>query len=227
MNDLLRPSPAEHNYLLRRLLATQLKRSIRETIPPGARVLDLGCGPKPYRPLFNGVAEYVGVDARQEPQVDVVAPADELPFDAGSFDCVLCTQMLEHVPDPPAVVREIHRVLRPGGSALVSTHGTIRYHPNPEDYYRWTHAGLHQLFTSVGDWQAVTVTANGSLPVAFAYLSTYEAYELARKAKAGWALKPWIFAVNVIAWRADQVWRRLFGHRPPALAANYLVTAIR
>jgi hypothetical protein len=73
----------------------------------------------------------------------------------------------------------------------------------------------------------VTVVANGSNPVAFAYLLAAEVYSLACKAHAEWTLKPWVFAVNVVAWRADQVWRRLFGHRPPALASNYLVTAIR
>ena len=58
---------------------------------------------------------------------------------------------------PAQAVRELHRVTRPGGRVLASTHGTQVYHPLPEDHWRWTHAGLERLFHSDGDWRSVTV----------------------------------------------------------------------
>ena len=55
-----------------------------------------------------------------------------------SFDAVLSTQVLEHVADPGALPAERFRVLRPGGRLLLSTHGIFVYHPDPDDYWRWT-----------------------------------------------------------------------------------------
>jgi SAM-dependent methyltransferase len=55
---------------------------------------------------------------------------------------VLSTQVLEHVLDPDVYLRECYRVLRPGGRLLLSTHGFMFYHPDPDDYWRWTCAGL-------------------------------------------------------------------------------------
>src|SRR5262249_60491977 len=75
------------------------------------------------------------------------------------FAVVLCTQVLEHGGDPAAAVRELRRVLRPGGCALVSTHGVYPYHPNPDDLWRWTHEGLARLFRGSADWSSVTVSA--------------------------------------------------------------------
>lgn len=59
---------------------------------------------------------YIGVDWLAGPKVDVVAPAEELPFEDGSFDLLLSAHVLEHVADPVRVVAEAGRVLRPGGS---------------------------------------------------------------------------------------------------------------
>src|ERR1043165_4136213 len=90
-------------------------------------VLDLGCAHKPYFPLFRPYARrYVGLDVgRTTKEVDVVGGASAPPFAAGRFDAVLCSQVLEHVPDPLATLREIARVLKPGGRVLLSTHGTF------------------------------------------------------------------------------------------------------
>jgi SAM-dependent methyltransferase len=95
----------------------------------GARVLDLGCGVGAYAPLLeNAGAVVVAADsdpamvaeaATRTSQV-VVADARRTPFDAASFDGVLCSNLLEHTPEPEAVVAEIERVLRPGGWAYVS-----------------------------------------------------------------------------------------------------------
>lgn len=122
------------------------------------RLLDVGCGAKPYYPFFEPYAgEYVGVDP-VHPDAELVGTAEDLPVPDGSFDVVLCNQVLEHCADPARAVRELRRVTAPGGRVLASTHGVMVYHPNPVDLWRWTHAGLQTLFERNGSWAELTVT---------------------------------------------------------------------
>jgi SAM-dependent methyltransferase len=123
----------------------------------GKRVLDVGCGVKPYAPFFAGAAAYVGVDVASNPAADLAGTVERLPVENGSFDIVLCTQVLEHVYDPAQAVRELRRVTAPGGRVLASTHGVQVYHPNPEDLWRWTHTGLERLFRANAEWSSVEV----------------------------------------------------------------------
>ena len=121
------------------------------------RVLDVGCGYRPYEPFFAPHAsEYVGVDM-DNPAADLQGVVEALPVPDRSFDVVLCTQVLEHTTDPALAVRELARVVAPGGRVLASTHGTAVYHPAPNDFWRWTHTGLERLFTTNADWRSVTV----------------------------------------------------------------------
>ena len=95
----------------------------------GTRIADLGCGPGYYaRALREAGAEVTPVDNSMdelalggEPPPDfVLADAGRLPFADGEFDGVFCSNLLEHTPDSPAVVREVSRVVRPGGWAYIS-----------------------------------------------------------------------------------------------------------
>ena len=110
----------------------------------GASVLDFGCGTRPYEPWFiEAGARYRGADIDGAPDVAVredgsLAAADAL------FDVVASFQVLEHVWDVGTYLREAHRVLKPGGKLLMSTHGTWFYHPHPGDYRRWTAEGLRR-----------------------------------------------------------------------------------
>lgn len=87
------------------------------------RLLDVGCGNQPYRLHLPRVTRYVGLDypvtqALQDFQArpEVYGDARRLPFADGSFDAVLCAQVLEHVNRPEMVLQEIFRVLKPGGA---------------------------------------------------------------------------------------------------------------
>jgi SAM-dependent methyltransferase len=73
-----------------------------------------------------------------------------VPEPDASFDAVLSTQVLEHVEDPDLYLGEAFRVLRPGGSIVLSTHGIMYYHRDPEDYWRWTMPGLVRLLERHG-----------------------------------------------------------------------------
>jgi SAM-dependent methyltransferase len=112
-------------------------------VPPGGRVLDYGSAEAPYRSFFRPDAEFVTADLPGNPDASLELNADgTVPAPDESFDAVLSTQVLEHVPDPQLYLSECFRVLRPGGRMLLSTHGIFIYHPDPEDYWRWTAAGL-------------------------------------------------------------------------------------
>ena len=141
-----RRSPAWWDHQRHTLVA--LRRSIEDVIashlPPtrGERVVDLGCGDRPYEPLFLArECQYVPCDLDG---VDVVRmePGRRLPLEDGSADGVVSFQVLEHVWDLDWYLGEAHRLLKPGGWLLLSTHGTWLYHPHPSDYRRWTREGL-------------------------------------------------------------------------------------
>ena len=146
------PPLSSPTWAVRAPLAAWLEEQARAG--SGYRVLDVGCGPKPYYPFFaERASEYVGVDVVENPAAELRGAVEALPVDDGSFDLVLCTQVLEHCDDPAQAVRELRRVTAPGGRVLASTHGTQVYHPSPQDYWRWTHAGLRRLFEENGEWE--------------------------------------------------------------------------
>lgn len=168
------PRRADASYLVHRYLARELHARIEDKLERSAGqielVLDVGCGGKPYFPWLEGrCRRYVGIDAGID--ADVVAPSENLPFPADVADLVLCTQVLEHVDDPAAAIREISRVLRPGGLALVSTHGVQRYHPTPVDYWRWTASGLRKLAEDAGGFERVEVLACGGTVACLGFLA--------------------------------------------------------
>ena len=84
------------------------------------RVLDIGCGRKPYYPYFaESASEYVGVDINVD-EAFAAGPVEDLPdYRARTpFEVVLCTQVLEHAGDPDQAISELHRATAPGGRVL-------------------------------------------------------------------------------------------------------------
>jgi SAM-dependent methyltransferase len=135
-------------------------------LEPGARVLDVGAGDAPYRELFAHT-EYLTSDWEQSVhegarQADVIASADALPVEDAGFDMVLLLQVLEHVPEPAAVLAELHRVLRPGGTLVLTAPLTWELHELPHDYYRYTGPGLEHLLGAAGFADVVVEARNDS-----------------------------------------------------------------
>ncbi len=106
-----------------------------------ATLLNIGSGRTRHAPNM------VNIDIGAFPQVDVVGDAQRLPILDATADLAVCTALLEHVPDPAAVVAEIRRTLRPGGLAFVETPFLQPYHEGPDDYQRYTIMGLRRLFS--------------------------------------------------------------------------------
>ena len=109
-------------------------------------VLDVGCGYKPYRRWIPGAKRYLGIDVFPGPAVDaVIVPGQPWPVGAEEFDVVLCTQVLEHVGDVDLTTSEIVRVLRPGGTAVISVPFIFGEHNSPHDYRRLSRYGARRL----------------------------------------------------------------------------------
>lgn len=120
-------------------------------VPPGGRVLDYGSADAPYRRFFAADTDFVTADIPGNSAAALeLRPDGTLPVPDAGFDAVLSTQVLEHVTDPAVYLRECFRVLRPGGRMLLSTHGLMIYHPDPDDYWRWTCAGLRRAVQDAG-----------------------------------------------------------------------------
>ena len=135
-----------------RTLPARLEALSRElAVPPGGRVLDNGCADLPCSRFFAQHVDFDPADLPGNPHATLTLGDDgSVPAPDGSFDAVMSTQVLEHVPDPPAYLAECFRVLKPGGRLLLSTHGIFIYHPDPIDWWRWTCAGLQHVVEEPG-----------------------------------------------------------------------------
>ena len=118
------------------------------------RLLDVGCGSKPYRALFS-VDAYVGLDidsaaTRQRGIADYFYDGNKFPFENAAFDSILCNEVLEHVFNPDDFIKEIVRVLRPGGTLLLTVPFVWDEHEQPYDYARYSSFGLSALLEKQG-----------------------------------------------------------------------------
>lgn len=125
-----------------------LQSSLRQCMPyVKGRLLDVGCGRRPYeKTFFAGATEYIGADYLSErSKPDVVCSATELPFPENAFDTVTSTEVLEHVPEPLRALREMRRVLKPGGYLILSVPMYWPRHEVPYDFFRYPYDGLLYL----------------------------------------------------------------------------------
>jgi SAM-dependent methyltransferase len=217
------PPLTSPTWAVRAPLAAWLEQQAQ--IGDGYRVLDVGCGPKPYYPFFaERASEYVGVDVVDNPAAELRGSVESLPVEDGSFDVVLCTQVLEHCDDPVQAVRELRRVTAPGGRVLASTHGVQVYHPSPQDYWRWTYAGLERLFAEHADWESLEVTPGAGTATCLAMLlGTYAEIALRRSVLA----RGPVWLLNRAGAALDSRVASLREPRPGSLTANFHVVAIR
>lgn len=98
------------------------------------------------RPIFAG-QEYIGCDMRSGPGVDRVEDLAGLSLPDHSARAIVCVDTLEHVFDVMQAIREMWRVLAPGGMMIVSAPMDFRIHAYPDDYWRLTPSCLARLFS--------------------------------------------------------------------------------
>lgn len=115
------------------------------------RLLDAGAGNLLYEPICrNHCDEYESLDLTPEPGLDYVQDVQNMELPAERYDTVFCRHVLEHVRYPGRAMTEFHRVLKPGGTAIVTVPHLAYLHNEPHDYYRFTEHGLRTLATEAG-----------------------------------------------------------------------------
>ena len=130
------------------------------------RLLDFGCGAKPYESLFSNVQEYIGLDYdseghnHQDEHIDVYYDGKTIPFDDHSFDAVFSSEVFEHVFTLPEILPEIARVLKPGGKILITCPFAWEEHEIPVDYARYTRFALQDRLEKNG-FRIVVTDKNG------------------------------------------------------------------
>jgi SAM-dependent methyltransferase len=106
------------------------------------RTLDIGAQNGPYAAYFS---HRIALDVQRGIGIQVIGDAQALGIRDGSFDVVLCTEVLEHLPEPQRAIDEMFRVLVPGGQLLLTTRFLFPIHDAPHDYFRFTKYGLRYL----------------------------------------------------------------------------------
>lgn len=152
MNEAFRPSLFHPYYFIRKGLLGKIEQ-YKHVL--SGRMMDFGCGSKPYKPLLK-VDEYVGVDFVNEghphdnEQIDVFYDGKSIPLPNEAFDSVLTSEVFEHIFNLEDILDELHRVLKPGGRMLITCPFVWKEHELPNDYARYTHFALKHLLEKHG-----------------------------------------------------------------------------
>lgn len=125
----------------------EVRRAFAEVViarTPGEICVSVGGGPgRPDARLRN-------LNIALAANVDLVGDAHALPLADGSVDAIYCEAVLEHLEDPQRAVREMWRVLKPGGQVLAVTPFLQVYHQFPDHFQNFTATGHARLFTATG-----------------------------------------------------------------------------
>jgi SAM-dependent methyltransferase len=139
-------------------------------VESGSDVLDIGAGSCPYRSYFAH-CNYLTQDFVQllpgqlrdgsYGKIDYVCDSAQIPVPDASFDVVLCTEVLEHHPEPIKVVREFARVLRPQGRLLLTAPLGSGIHQEPFHYYGGYTPYWYEKYLKAAGFEEIEIQANG------------------------------------------------------------------
>ncbi len=170
------------------ILRAGLAREIRAAAPLiQGKVLDIGCGSKPYESLFEQANHYVGLDVpvsghvHADSHIDCFYDGKRLPFASDAFDAVVSFEVFEHVADLDGLLTEIHRVLKPQAVLLVSMPFSWNEHEVPYDFRRLTSFGMRALLQDSGfEVQGVNKTTTYFLTVCQMLIAYFYQYLFVR-----------------------------------------------
>ena len=142
-------------------------RDIAKTIPAfKGNVLDVGCGQSPYRFLLDkNQTTYFGIDVAEATAFDYNNPditpfnGQDIPFEDAKFDGLICTEVLEHVQNYQKLIDEMHRVMKPGATGIITIPWSARYHYIPYDFFRYTPSSLKTMFSG---FSSAVITNRGT-----------------------------------------------------------------
>jgi SAM-dependent methyltransferase len=161
------PRRTAPDYLHLQYLVADLAAAL-STLPHEVRdVLDVFCGTRPYDDLLPTGARSTGLDIDDRYGAADVVSTEFLPFESDSFDLVMCIEAFYYVADPATGVAEIARVLRPGGTAVITVPFVWEYDPTILEH-RYTGPELEHMFRG---WDDVKVVENGGRGVSWATMT--------------------------------------------------------
>lgn len=154
-----------------RLMADRVAAVYAKYLPRYARgrLLDLGCGKVPlYQAYKDTTTEVVCVDwegaAKHSPHLDLEQDiTQELPFDDDSFDTIIVSDVMEHIPEPAGVWAQLNRLLAPGGYVLLNVPYYYPIHEAPYDFFRYTEFALRR-FAEEANLEVVVFQPLGGSP---------------------------------------------------------------
>lgn len=219
------PTPTEFDYLHLRYLRAHLRWALENAAPPVRDVVDVYCGARPYEDLLPAGARCTGMDITDAYGVADVVSSEFLPFDDASFDLLMCLQAFYFVTDPIGGVAEIRRVLRPGGTAIITVPLVWEYDRSVLEH-RYTGPSLASLFEG---WDAVEVLEGGGRGVSWSTLTgrildRTLARHRARRLRP--LAPPAYLMLNAVGMALDRAEKRV-SQTPFTLPMNLLITARR
>jgi SAM-dependent methyltransferase len=146
---------------------------VAKNLPAGASILDAGAGECVYKSFFahcdyKSIDLAVGESRWNYDNLDYVGPLHEMPIEDDTFDAVLCTQVLEHLEWPRESVKEMRRVLKPGGKIYLTVPMAHNEHQVPYDFFRFTSYGVQSICRHAG-FREIIVTPFGGIWARWAY----------------------------------------------------------
>ena len=148
--------------------------SIAEQLAPATKILDVGAGECRYRQLFEhcdykthdfsqyeGSKEGVLTANWNYGQIDYISDITAIPVPDRSLDCILCTEVLEHVPEPILAIREFNRVLKVGGDLFISAPLGSGLHQQPYHFYGGFTPHFYNTFLTTYGFEIIRIEANG------------------------------------------------------------------
>lgn len=169
---------SKHNlesYIVR----SEIYKAVSNVMPLfSGKILDSGCGSMPYKNIIlsnnDKVTNYIGLDIEsglnyENVNADFLWDGSTMPFEDSSFDVVISTEVMEHVPDPDSYLMEVKRVLKPGGMFFFTVPFLMSLHEVPNDYYRYTPFALEMIFKRVG-FITITIKPMGGYNAAMAQM---------------------------------------------------------
>lgn len=133
--------------------------TVRKEVRPGSRILDAGAGTVRYRHHFpdcdyvtQDLKEYKGLGGKfQYGNIDYISDINSIPIEDNSIDVVICTEVLEHIPQPDLAIKEFSRILKPGGRTYITAPLGSGIHQSPLHYYGgFSPSWYHHVFKKYG-----------------------------------------------------------------------------